>query len=58
MEIIIASNNQGKIKEFKNILEKKGYTVLSQKEADINLEVEETGTSFAENARFKSTSNI
>lgn len=53
MNIIIASNNQGKIREFKKMLEPMGYTVLSQSEAGINLEVEETGTSFKENATLK-----
>lgn len=53
MNIIIASNNKGKIKEFKNILEPMGYTVLSQSEAGINIEVEETGTTFKENATLK-----
>lgn len=53
MNIIIASNNQGKIKEFKKILEPKGYDVISQSEAGINIEVEETGTTFKENATLK-----
>lgn len=53
MNIIIASNNQGKIREFKKMLEPMGYTVLSQSEAGINLEVEETGTTFKENATLK-----
>lgn len=53
MDIIIASNNKGKIKEFKKILEPLGYNVLSQSEAGINLEVEETGTTFEENAKLK-----
>ncbi len=53
MNIIIASNNKGKIKEFKKMLEPMGYTVLSQSEAGVNLEVEETGTTFKENATLK-----
>ena len=53
MNIIIASNNQGKIREFKKMLEPLGYTVLSQSEAGINIEVEETGTTFKENATLK-----
>ena len=53
MNIIIASNNQGKIREFKKMLEPMGYTVLSQSEAGINIEVEETGTTFKENATLK-----
>ena len=53
MDIIIASNNKGKIREFKKMLEPLGYTVLSQSEAGIDLEVEETGTTFKENATLK-----
>jgi len=53
LKIIIASNNSGKIKEFKKILEPKGYDVVSQNEAGINIEVEETGTTFKENSTLK-----
>lgn len=53
MEVIIASNNKGKIREYKEILEPMGYTVLSQNEAGVDLEVEETGTTFEENAALK-----
>ena len=53
MDIIIASNNKGKIKEFKNILEPMGFEVYSQSEKNINIEVEETGTTFEENAMLK-----
>lgn len=53
MNIIIASNNKGKIKEFKKILEPLGYNVFSQSEAGVNIEVEETGTTFEENAKLK-----
>ena len=53
MDLIIASNNKGKIKEFKSILEPLGFDVYSQGEKNINIEVEETGTSFEENAILK-----
>lgn len=53
MELIIASNNKGKIKEYKNILEPLGFQIISQTEAGINLEVDETGTTFEENALLK-----
>lgn len=53
MNIIIASNNKGKIREFKKILEPIGYNVISQSEAGLNVEVEETGTTFRENAELK-----
>lgn len=49
--IILASNNKDKIKEVKEIL--KGYEVISLKEAGIDADVEENGTTFEENALIK-----
>lgn len=53
MDLIIASNNKGKIREYKNILEKFGFEIFSQSEKNVNIEVEETGTTFEENAKLK-----
>lgn len=53
MDIIIASNNKGKISEYRNILGGLGYNVYSQSEKGIDIEVEETGTTFEENAILK-----
>ena len=53
MKLIIASNNKGKIREFKALLEPLGYEVMSQSEAGVNIEVEETGSTFAENSALK-----
>ncbi len=53
MEFIIATRNVGKLKEFKRILEPMGFTVISQVDVAPGLEVEETGTTFAENAYLK-----
>ncbi len=53
MKLIIASNNKGKIREYKQILEPLGYEVVSQSEAGADIEVEETGRTFAENAALK-----
>ena len=51
-ELVIASHNQGKIAEFKNMLSPLGVTVYSA--AELNLpDVEETGTTFFENAQIK-----
>ena len=54
MKIIIASNNAGKVKEYKQLLAPLGYNAVSQSEAGISLEVDETGATFEENARLKS----
>ena len=53
MRLILASNNKKKLKELREILSGFGIEVLSQSEAGIDLEVEETGTTFAENAFLK-----
>ena len=53
MKLIIASNNKGKIREYKDIFEPFGFEVRSQGEENIRLEVEETGTTFAQNAVLK-----
>ena len=50
-EIIIASNNQGKIAMIQSILE--NYRVLPMSAAGIDVDVEETGETFMENAVLK-----
>jgi len=52
-QYILASNNQNKLKEIRDILKPFGINVISQKEAGINIEVEETGTTYEENATLK-----
>lgn len=53
MKIIAATTNKGKVREFQEILCKLGYTVVSMHDEGIDVEVEETGTTFAENALIK-----
>jgi len=53
MELIIASNNKGKISEYRDILSPLGFQVFSQREKNVDIEVEETGTTFEENALLK-----
>jgi len=53
-EIIFASHNKGKIKEIKEILEPLKISVLSADELSLP-EVEETGTTFEENAILKAS---
>lgn len=50
MRVIIASNNKHKISEIEAIL---GTKIYSMAELGINVEIEETGTSFEENAYIK-----
>jgi len=51
--IILASNNKDKVKEVKEIL--KGYDIISMKEAGIDVDIEENGTTFEENALIKAS---
>ena len=53
MKLIIASKNKGKIREYKDIFEPLGFQVYGQDEANIHLDVEETGTTFEQNAALK-----
>ena len=53
MKVIVATGNAGKMREFKRILEPLGFAVTSMKEEGISLPIEETGATFAENARIK-----
>ena len=48
--LVIASGNAGKVREFRNLLEHLPLTLRTQPEG---LEIEETGSSFAANARLK-----
>lgn len=53
MKVILASNNKHKLEEIKKILSPMGYEVVSQAEAGCTIDVEETGTTFEENASLK-----
>lgn len=48
MKILIATNNKGKIKEIKEILE--DYEIISLKDINLEIEVIEDGKTFSENA--------
>lgn len=54
-KIIIASNNSHKIEEIKEILKEFPLEVKSLKEENINIEVEEDGKTFEENAKKKAS---
>lgn len=49
-KLIVASNNDKKIKEIKHILSKYDMDIISLKEAGINIDVVEDGKTFMENA--------
>lgn len=51
--LIIASNNAGKLREFKKLLEPFGFEVQSMREAGFTGEIVEDGETFEENAHIK-----
>lgn len=53
MKLILASNNTNKLRELRQLLCDMDIEVLSQREAGCDFEVDETGTTFAENAFLK-----
>lgn len=53
MRIIAATKNRGKVKEIEAILGGLGVEVISQADANIDVDIEETGASFEENALIK-----
>lgn len=48
MKVVLASHNKKKMAEMKTILSAMGVEVLSQADVGVDLEPEETGTTFAE----------
>ena len=53
MKLVLASKNKKKLAEMNDILSHLGVEVCSEAEAGVDVEVEETGSSFAENAMLK-----
>lgn len=51
MKIIAATKNKNKLREFGQILE--GFEIISQEEAGVDIDVEETGATFEENSMLK-----
>ncbi len=53
MKAVLASHNKKKMAEMRAILSALGVEVLSQADVGVDIEPEETGTTFEENARIK-----
>lgn len=54
MRMVVASQNEHKIREIKEITERFGFEVVSRKDAGVpDVEIEETGTTFEENSYIK-----
>ncbi len=53
MKFVLASKNEGKLREMRAILAALGCEVIGEREAGVDIEVEETGTTFEENSMLK-----
>lgn len=53
MKVLAATGNKGKIREFSQILAPLGFETVSPKDIGIDIDPEETGTTFSENAKIK-----
>ena len=53
MKIIFATGNEGKMREIREILRDMDAEILSMKEAGIEIDIEENGSTFEENAEIK-----
>lgn len=51
--IIFATGNENKLKEIRQIMKDINFEIVSMKEAGINIDIEETGSSFLENSYIK-----
>lgn len=55
MKVVVATDNPGKLREFRRLLAPLNWTVLGKKEAGCLDEIPETGSTFAENAFIKAS---
>ncbi len=54
-KLLLATNNKGKVREYKHMLQDLPFELVSLAELGINTEVDESGESLEENARLKAT---
>jgi XTP/dITP diphosphohydrolase len=52
-KLLIATNNKGKVKELQDLLKDTGFELVTPADINLNLDVEEDGTTYAENAAKK-----
>ncbi len=52
-QLLIATTNNGKIREFRDLLAGCGWQLVTPRDVGLSLDVEETGNSYLENARLK-----
>lgn len=52
-KLLLATNNKGKVEEYRELLEGTGFELVTPVEIGVNPKVEETGSTFKKNARIK-----
>ena len=52
-KLLLATNNAGKVKEYRSLLQGIPFELVTPKEMGIPMDVEETGATYEENARLK-----
>jgi XTP/dITP diphosphohydrolase len=57
-EIVLATNNKNKLREYREILSPRGYVVYSPGDLNLDSDPEETGTTYRENAFIKAKALI
>lgn len=53
MRVVLASNNQNKLREMRQILEPLGWEILRQSDLGLHVDPEENGSTFEENSKIK-----
>jgi XTP/dITP diphosphohydrolase len=53
LKLILATNNQGKVKEYRALLKLLPVELVTPREINVTIEVAETGSTYVENARLK-----
>jgi XTP/dITP diphosphohydrolase len=51
--LLIATNNPGKVEEFRDLLSGCGWEIIAPSDVNLEVDVEENGTTYAENATLK-----
>jgi XTP/dITP diphosphohydrolase len=51
--LVLATNNAGKVAELRQLLDGCGWEIITPADAGVSLQVDETGQTYAENARIK-----
>jgi XTP/dITP diphosphohydrolase len=51
--LLIATNNAGKVEEFRDLLHGCGWEIIAPSDVKLSIDVEETGKTYVENARIK-----